>query len=94
MRAPAGLALAAPSCPPAAPWLPPSCHRKTSSSAHLPPSHSATTEMDGLEASRRLRDALPPQERPVVVALSADTLQVRRGVVWWMAWWVWWVRRC
>lgn len=33
--------------------------------------------MDGLEASRRLREALPPAERPVVVALSADTLQMQ-----------------
>ncbi|KAL4431058.1 hypothetical protein ABPG75_006314 [Micractinium tetrahymenae] len=32
-------------------------------------------EMDGLEASRRLQAELPPDRRPVVVALSADTLQ-------------------
>lgn len=29
--------------------------------------------MDGLEATRRMREELPPAERPVVVALSADT---------------------
>nr|AML76900.1 putative LOV domain-containing protein [Ettlia oleoabundans] len=33
-------------------------------------------EMDGLEASRCLQQQLPPEQRPVVVALSADTLQV------------------
>ena len=33
-------------------------------------------EMDGIEASRRLHEALPPDEAPFVVALSADTLQV------------------
>jgi CheY-like chemotaxis protein len=31
-------------------------------------------EMDGLEAAARLQE-LPPEERPVIVALSADTLQ-------------------
>jgi len=31
--------------------------------------------MDGLEAAKLLRDSLPPAERPVIVALSADTLQ-------------------
>jgi CheY-like chemotaxis protein len=31
-------------------------------------------EMDGLEASRLLQQQLPPERRPVVVALSADTL--------------------
>ncbi len=31
--------------------------------------------MDGLEASRRLQAELAPSRRPVVVALSADTLQ-------------------
>ena len=36
--------------------------------------------MDGLEASRRLQEELPPERRPVVVALSADTLQVRSRV--------------
>ena len=30
--------------------------------------------MDGLEASRRVRECLPPELRPVIVALSADTL--------------------
>jgi CheY-like chemotaxis protein len=30
--------------------------------------------MDGLEASRLLQQQLPPERRPVVVALSADTL--------------------
>ena len=33
-------------------------------------------EMDGLEASRQIRERLPPERRPVVVALSADTMQV------------------
>jgi CheY-like chemotaxis protein len=32
--------------------------------------------MDGLEASRLLQSQLRPQQRPLVVALSADTLQV------------------
>lgn len=35
--------------------------------------------MDGIESSRRLHEALPPDEAPIVVALSADTLQVRRS---------------
>lgn len=34
-------------------------------------------EMDGIEASRRLHEALPPHTAPVVVALSADTLQMQ-----------------
>jgi CheY-like chemotaxis protein len=34
-------------------------------------------EMDGIEASRRLHEALPPDEAPIVVALSADTLQMQ-----------------
>ena len=33
--------------------------------------------IDGLEASRRIRDTYPPEERPKIVALSADTTQVR-----------------
>ena len=33
--------------------------------------------IDGLEASRRIRDTYPPHERPKIVALSADTTQVR-----------------
>jgi CheY-like chemotaxis protein len=32
-------------------------------------------EMDGLEASRRIRDMYAPHERPRIIALSADTLQ-------------------
>lgn len=32
-------------------------------------------EMDGLEASRQIQERLPPERRPVIVALSADTLQ-------------------
>jgi CheY-like chemotaxis protein len=31
--------------------------------------------LDGLEASRLLNQQLPPERRPVVVAVSADTLQ-------------------
>jgi len=33
-------------------------------------------EMDGLEASRQIQARLPQEQRPVIVALSADTLQV------------------
>ncbi|KAK9819724.1 hypothetical protein WJX72_001676 [[Myrmecia] bisecta] len=33
-------------------------------------------EMDGLEASRQIRELYPPEDRPRIVALSADTLQV------------------
>ena len=33
--------------------------------------------IDGLEASRRIRDTYPAHERPKIVALSADTTQVR-----------------
>ena len=33
--------------------------------------------IDGLEASRRIRDTYPPEQRPKIVALSADTTQVR-----------------
>ena len=33
--------------------------------------------IDGLEASRRIRDTYPADERPKIVALSADTTQVR-----------------
>lgn len=33
-------------------------------------------EMDGLEASRQIQERLPPEQRPVIVALSADTLKV------------------
>jgi hypothetical protein len=33
--------------------------------------------IDGLEASRRIRDLYPPAQRPKIVALSADTTQVR-----------------
>ena len=33
--------------------------------------------IDGLEASRRIRDTYPLEERPKIVALSADTTQVR-----------------
>ena len=33
--------------------------------------------IDGLEASRRIRDLYPPQQRPKIVALSADTTQAR-----------------
>ena len=29
--------------------------------------------IDGLEASRRIRDTYPPEQRPKIVALSADT---------------------
>ncbi len=32
--------------------------------------------IDGLEASRQIRDTYPPHERPKIVALSADTTQV------------------
>ena len=32
--------------------------------------------IDGLEASRRIRDTYPADERPKIVALSADTTQV------------------
>lgn len=32
-------------------------------------------EMDGLEASRRIRELYKPHERPRIIALSADTLQ-------------------
>lgn len=32
--------------------------------------------IDGLEASRRIRDTYPAHERPKIVALSADTTQV------------------
>jgi CheY-like chemotaxis protein len=32
-------------------------------------------QMDGLEASRRIRDKYQPHERPRIIALSADTLQ-------------------
>ncbi len=32
--------------------------------------------IDGLEASRQIRDTYPPEERPKIVALSADTTQV------------------
>ena len=42
------------------------------------PFHPCLAEMDGIESSRRLHEALPPDEAPIVVALSADTLQVRR----------------
>lgn len=35
--------------------------------------------MDGLEASRQIQERLPPERRPVIVALSADTLQVSEG---------------
>lgn len=31
--------------------------------------------IDGLEASRRIRDTYPPEQRPKIVALSADTTQ-------------------
>lgn len=41
-----------------------------------PPVPARAAEMDGIEASRRLHEALPPDEAPIVVALSADTLQV------------------
>ena len=34
-------------------------------------------EMDGLEASRQIRQRYAPEDRPRIVALSADTLQVR-----------------
>lgn len=34
-------------------------------------------EMDGLEASKRIRDTYPLSQRPRIVALSADTLKVR-----------------
>lgn len=34
--------------------------------------------IDGLEASRQIRDTYPPDERPKIVALSADTTQVCR----------------
>ena len=33
--------------------------------------------VDGLEAARRIRDLYPPEQRPKIVALSADTTQVR-----------------
>lgn len=33
--------------------------------------------IDGLEASRQIRDTYPPHERPRIIALSADTTQVR-----------------
>lgn len=33
-------------------------------------------EMDGLEASKRIRDTYPQAQRPRIVALSADTLKV------------------
>lgn len=45
---------------------------------HAPPPCSPT-EMDGLEASRQIQERLPPEHRPVIVALSADTLQVSEG---------------
>lgn len=33
--------------------------------------------VDGLEAARRIRDLYPPEQRPKIVALSADTTQAR-----------------
>jgi CheY-like chemotaxis protein len=32
-------------------------------------------EMDGLEATRRICERFPPDQRPRIIALSADTLQ-------------------
>ncbi len=37
--------------------------------------------IDGLEASRRIRDNYPVEERPKIVALSADTTQVCPSLV-------------
>ena len=37
--------------------------------------------IDGLEASRRIRDTYPAGERPKIVALSADTTQVRQAQI-------------
>lgn len=54
---------------------PASFHPFFSSPACLP-ACLLSAEMDGLEASRLLQQLLPPEQRPVVVALSADTLQV------------------
>jgi CheY-like chemotaxis protein len=36
-------------------------------------------EMDGLEASKRIQELYAPEQRPRIIALSADTVQVRRG---------------
>lgn len=33
-------------------------------------------EMDGLEASKRIQETYKPEERPRIIALSADTVQV------------------
>lgn len=52
----------------------PACMRGTHV---LPATPCSAAEMDGIEASRRLREALQPEQRPVVVALSADTLQMQ-----------------
>lgn len=37
-------------------------------------------EMDGLEASKRIQETYKPEDRPRIIALSADTVQV--GVHW------------
>ncbi len=33
-------------------------------------------EMDGLEASKRIQETYKPEDRPRIIALSADTVQV------------------